>query len=101
MELVNSREAPAAVGPYAQATRAGDTVYCSGQVGIDPATGKLVDGGIVAETRQALRNLGHVLAAAGLSLADAAKTTVSSGGWTRSSCSSTGRPQTCARMCAA
>jgi 2-iminobutanoate/2-iminopropanoate deaminase len=68
--------APRALGPYAQAVVAGDLVFCAGQVGIDPATGKLVGGGIAAETARACDNLAAVLAAAGLGLPDVVKTTV-------------------------
>jgi 2-iminobutanoate/2-iminopropanoate deaminase len=67
--------APAA-GPYVPAVRAGDWVVCSGQLGLDPRTGTLVDGGPGAEARRALRNLRAVLADAGLSMAAVAKTTV-------------------------
>jgi 2-iminobutanoate/2-iminopropanoate deaminase len=69
-------DAPRALGPYSQAVVAGETVFCAGQVGLDPATGKLVPGGIAAETRRVLENLAAVLAAADLSLADVVKTTV-------------------------
>src|SRR6185436_14303450 len=69
-------EAPRALGPYSQAVVAGETVFCAGQVGLDPATGKLVAGGVAAETARVLANLAAVLAAAGLSLADVVKTTV-------------------------
>ena len=73
---VETAGAPRALGPYSQGVAAGDTVYCAGQVGLDPATGKLVPGGVAAETARALENLTAVLAAAGLSLADVVKTTV-------------------------
>jgi len=69
-------DAPRALGPYSQAVVAGETVFCAGQVGLDPATGRLVPGGIAAETRRVLENLAAVLAAADLSLADVVKTTV-------------------------
>jgi 2-iminobutanoate/2-iminopropanoate deaminase len=68
--------APPALGPYAQAVAAGDLVFCSGQVGLDPATGKLVPGGIATETARVLDNLAAVLSAAGLGLVDVVKTTV-------------------------
>jgi 2-iminobutanoate/2-iminopropanoate deaminase len=68
--------APRALGPYAQAVVTDGLVFCAGQVGIDPATGKLVAGGIAAETARAIENLRAVLAAAGLGLADVVKTTV-------------------------
>ncbi len=65
---VETPQAPKAIGPYAQAIRADGTVYTSGQIGIDPATGVLVPGGIEAQTRRVLENLKAVLAAAGSSL---------------------------------
>ncbi len=68
--------APAALGPYSQAIDTGGQVYCSGQVGLDPETGELVAGGVKAEAQRALRNLGAVLDAAGVSYADVVKTTV-------------------------
>ncbi len=68
--------APRALGPYSQAVVVAETVFCAGQVGLDPATGKLVPGGIAAETARALENLAAVLGAAGLSLAEVVKTTV-------------------------
>jgi len=70
---VSTSSAPAAIGPYSQAIDAAGMVFCSGQVGIDPTTRKLVDG-IEAQTEQALRNLAAVLEAAGLSLGDVVKT---------------------------
>lgn len=73
---VETPAAPRALGPYSQGVAAGELVFCAGQVGLDPATGKLVPGGIAAETARVLENLGAVLAAAGLSLADVVKTTV-------------------------
>ncbi len=74
-QVVHTHAAPAAIGPYSQAIRAGDFVYTAGQIGIDPATGQLVEG-IEAQTRQALRNLQAVLEAAGASLEQVVKTTV-------------------------
>ena len=73
---IATQDAPAAIGPYSQAVRSGDFLFTSGQVGFDPATGVLVAGGVEAETRQVLANLGAVLAAAGLNPADVVKTTV-------------------------
>jgi len=64
-EVIRTDRAPGAVGPYSQAIVAGGLVWASGQVGLDPETGRLVDGGVEAETRQLLRNLAAVLAAAG------------------------------------
>ena len=64
-KTIHAEGAPAAVGPYVHAVRVGDLLYTSGQVGLDPATGKLVSGGIEAETRRALENLQTILRAAG------------------------------------
>lgn len=75
-KAIETPTAPKAIGPYSQAIAHGDLVFCSGQVGIDPATGTMVEGGIEAETRRVLDNLREVLAAAGLKLADVIKTTV-------------------------
>jgi 2-iminobutanoate/2-iminopropanoate deaminase len=68
--VVTAPGAPAAIGPYSHAVEADDTLWVSGQIGIDPATGQMVAGGIEAETRQALRNLEAVLKAAGYSARD-------------------------------
>jgi 2-iminobutanoate/2-iminopropanoate deaminase len=68
--------APAAIGPYSQAIKLGDTLYTSGQIPIDPATGILVGSDITAQTTQVLKNLNAVLAAAGMTFANVVKTTV-------------------------
>ena len=68
--------APAAIGPYSQAILAGNTVYVSGQLPIDPATGAFAGEDIAAQTRQSLTNLKNILSAAGADLADVVKTTV-------------------------
>lgn len=73
---IATTSAPAAIGPYSQAIDTGAHIFCSGQVGIDPASGELVRGGIEPESQRALRNLGAVLDAAGVSYADVVKTTV-------------------------
>ena len=75
-EPVSTPSAPASAGPYSPAVRAGDWLALAGQVGIDPATGKLADGGVAAQTRQALANVAAVLGDCGASLGDVAKTTV-------------------------
>lgn len=67
---ISTQDAPAAIGPYSQAVRAGDTVYVSGQIPLDPATGALVDGDITAQARRAFDNLKAVADAAGGSLDD-------------------------------
>jgi len=74
--IAQTEKAPKAIGPYSQAVSAGDLVYTAGQIGLDPSTGELVDGGIEGETRQVLTNLSHVLSACGSSLSLALKTTV-------------------------
>lgn len=75
-EIISTGNAPAAVGPYSQAVRCGDLLYTAGQIGLDPQTGKLVAGGILAQTHQALANLRAILASAGTSMAQVVKTTV-------------------------
>jgi 2-iminobutanoate/2-iminopropanoate deaminase len=75
-KVVASEKAPKAIGPYSPAIHTPLHVYTSGQIGLDPATGELVSGGIEAETRQALTNLSGLLEAAGTSLAAVVKTTV-------------------------
>lgn len=79
--IVRTAQAPAAIGPYSQAVvvPVGDgkrMVFCSGQIALDPATGMIVEGDVAAQARQALENLGGVLAAAGASFANVVKTTV-------------------------
>ena len=76
MQIITTDRGPKAVGPYSQAIRAGMFVYTAGQVGIDPATGKLVEGDVHAQTRQVLNNLDAILQAAGASLDRVCKTTV-------------------------
>ena len=76
VEPVSTPSAPASAGPYSPAVRAGDWLALAGQVGIDPETGRLVDGGVAAETRQALANVAAVLGDCGATLSDVAKTTV-------------------------
>ena len=75
-EAIATDHAPQAIGPYSQAVRAGNQIYCSGQIPIDPATGAIIDGDIAAQTRQVLTNLSKVLEAAGVSLDHVVKTTV-------------------------
>ncbi|WP_437897433.1 RidA family protein [Sorangium sp. So ce124] len=73
---ITSDRAPRAIGPYSQAVKAGDLVFCSGQIPIDPATGELVAGGIEEQTAQVIKNLTEVLSAAGASWSDVVKTTI-------------------------
>ncbi|MCI0521870.1 MAG: RidA family protein [Chloroflexi bacterium] len=75
-EIIVTEKAPKAIGPYSVANRLGELVFTAGQLGLDPATMQIVEGGIEAETRQALTNLKNVLEAAGSSLDRVLKTTV-------------------------
>jgi 2-iminobutanoate/2-iminopropanoate deaminase len=75
-EVVKTDKAPAAIGPYSQGIKIGGLVFTAGQVGIDPVTGKMVEGGVEAQTRRALENVSAILEAAGTSLSQAVKTTV-------------------------
>jgi 2-iminobutanoate/2-iminopropanoate deaminase len=74
-EPIRTPGAPNPIGPYSQAIAVDGFLFCSGQGPIDPATGQLVEGGVVEQTEQTLRNLGAILAAAGLSYGDVVKTT--------------------------
>lgn len=73
---ISTAQAPAAIGPYSQAIGDEQWVFCSGQIGIDPLSGRLVEGGIEHETRRVMENLREVLAAAGLHFRDVLKTTI-------------------------
>jgi 2-iminobutanoate/2-iminopropanoate deaminase len=73
---IATNAAPAAIGPYSQAIATDGLVFCSGQIGLDPTSGELVEGGIEAQAERALRNLGAVLDAAGLGYAQVVKSTV-------------------------
>lgn len=75
-QTVHSDAAPQALGPYSQAVRWGNLLFLSGQVGIDPETGKLVEGGVETQARQVFKNLAAVLAAAGINFRRLLKTTV-------------------------
>ena len=75
-EIVKTEKAPAAIGPYSQAVRAGGLIFASGQIPLDPQTGEFVAGGVAEQTEQVMRNLSAVLEAAGASLAQVVKTTV-------------------------
>jgi len=75
MEIIATDQAPEAIGPYSQAVHSGDLVFCSGQLGIQPASGQLSDG-VAAQTQQALENLGAVLKAAGCGLSNVTKTSI-------------------------
>lgn len=73
---ISTPNAPAAIGPYSQAVRAGDFLFTSGQIAIDPATGQVVDGSIAEQTRQVLENIKAILTAAGADLSQVVKTQV-------------------------
>jgi 2-iminobutanoate/2-iminopropanoate deaminase len=75
-EVIMAEKAPKAIGPYSVGIRVGYLVFTAGQLGIDPATGNLADGGVEAETRQAMLNLQNILEASGSALSLAVKTTV-------------------------
>ena len=75
-KVIATKNAPSAIGPYSQAIAAGDFLYVSGQIPIDPATGNLVEGDITAQSTQSLKNVKAIVEAAGCTLADVVKTTV-------------------------
>jgi len=75
-EVIATEQAPRAIGPYSQAIRAGNLLFCSGQIPIDPATGEFVSGGVAEQTEQVMRNLSAVLSAGQSSLGQVVKTTV-------------------------
>ncbi len=75
-EVISTKAAPAAIGPYSQAIIVGNLVYTSGQIPIDPATGSIVEGGIKEQTRQSLTNVQAILKEAGQTMANVIKTTV-------------------------
>jgi len=76
MEIIHSDDAPKAIGPYSQAVKAGNVIYTSGQVSLDPKTGQLVPGDFAAQARRVFDNLAAVLAAGGASFGNVAKATV-------------------------
>jgi 2-iminobutanoate/2-iminopropanoate deaminase len=75
-KVISTSNAPAAVGPYSQAIKAGSFLFCSGQIPLDPATGQFVPGGVEKQAEQVLKNVKAVLEGAGYSLADVIKATV-------------------------
>jgi len=76
MDYIATNDAPKAIGPYSQAVRAGNLLFLSGQIPLDPATGELVQGDFAAQTRRVFENLSAVLAAAGVSFANITRATV-------------------------
>jgi 2-iminobutanoate/2-iminopropanoate deaminase len=76
MEIINTPKAPAPIGPYSQAVKAGNLLFISGQIPIDPATGSVIATDVIAETHQVMHNLRAILAEAGLTFEHVAKTTI-------------------------
>src|SRR5207245_6303673 len=75
-KIISTSDAPAALGPYSQGVRVGSTIYCAGQIPLDPKTGQIVDGGIDLQTRRVLDNITAVLKAEGMTFENIAKTTI-------------------------
>jgi 2-iminobutanoate/2-iminopropanoate deaminase len=75
-KIISTNEAPAAIGPYSQAVRSGNFLFCSGQIPLDPKSGEIISGDIAAQTRRVLDNIAAVLRAEGLSLDNVVKTTI-------------------------
>jgi len=75
-QIISSKDAPKAIGPYSQAMSAGDLVFLSGQIPLDPATGEMVEGGVEAQTVQVMEDLGAILEAAGLGFQNVVKCTI-------------------------
>lgn len=75
MEIITTDKAPAAIGPYSQGMITGTTVYCSGQIPVDPAIGQVVEGGIAAQAEQSCKNVAAIMEAAGIDLSRVVKTT--------------------------
>ena len=76
IKKVNTEKAPKAVGPYVQANKVGDLIFCSGQLGINPETGKIVEGGVLEEAKQVFKNIEAVLEEAGSSMNHVVKSLV-------------------------
>ena len=75
-KIISTSEAPAAIGPYSQAVRSGNFLFCSGQIPLDPKSGQIVSGDIATQTRRVLDNIGAVLKAEGLTFENIVKTTI-------------------------
>lgn len=76
IKQINTEKAPKAIGPYVQANKVGELIFCSGQLGINPETGKLVDGGVLEEAKQVFKNIQAILEEAGSSMNHVVKTLV-------------------------
>jgi 2-iminobutanoate/2-iminopropanoate deaminase len=75
-QIINTKDAPAPIGPYNQAVKAGNTLYVSGQIALHPETSQLVKDNIIDETHQVMQNIKHILSAAGMDFSDIVKTTI-------------------------
>ena len=75
-KIISTSDAPAAIGPYSQAIRSGDLLFCSGQIPLDPKSGQMVSDDITAQTRRVLENISGLLKGEGLSMSDVVKTTI-------------------------
>jgi len=75
-EIINTKNAPAPVGPYSQAVKAGNFLFISGQIAIDPATGKLIEGTVQEHTKMIFSNIGEILKEAGMNFSDIVKVSV-------------------------
>jgi 2-iminobutanoate/2-iminopropanoate deaminase len=75
-EVIATKSAPGAIGPYSQAIKAGDLVFVSGQIPLDPATGQMIEGDVVAQTERVMKNLEAILEAAGCTFADVVRSTI-------------------------
>lgn len=75
-KIISTSEAPAAIGPYSQAVRVGSTIYCAGQIPLDPKSGQIVSGDMAAQTRRVLDNIAAVLKAEGATFENVVKTTI-------------------------
>jgi 2-iminobutanoate/2-iminopropanoate deaminase len=76
LNVITTEKAPAAIGPYSQAVQAGNLLFCSGQIPLDPVTGEVVQGDVSVQTEQVMKNIAAVLAAAGIGFEDVIKTTI-------------------------
>lgn len=76
LEILSTDKAPAAIGPYSQAVKCGNLLFCSGQIPLDPATGELVSGDIIRQAERVMSNIAAVLSAAGVGFDDVIKTTI-------------------------
>lgn len=76
LKTISSDKAPAAIGPYSQAVQAGNLLFCSGQIALDPSTGELVQGDVVIQAQQVMENIAAVLSASGVGFDDVVKTTI-------------------------